>query len=103
MHFDNWTVSEETRMDGGNPDPDPEPDPEITFTPEIAFTRNGQPRLTWPASADETFLVEYSEDLVTWKADLANAQVTATAESGGRFRDTSTARTSARYYRVRLP
>ncbi|MFT5190322.1 MAG: hypothetical protein ACI957_003357, partial [Verrucomicrobiales bacterium] len=97
MHFDNWSVSEETFEDGGGVTPDPGQG--ISFTPEIAIGANGQPRLTWPANDGDRFVVEHSDDLVTWNSDLPNAQVTATADNGGVFRDSSGV--AARYYRVR--
>lgn len=90
LYFDNWTVSEITENSS----------PAITFTPSITRGPNKRVRLNWPANAGETFQVEYSDNLQTWKEDLAGSSVTVGGNGGARFVDASATTIPVRYYRV---
>ena len=90
LYFDNWTVSEITE----------DLATDITFTPSITRGPKKKVRLNWPASEGETFQVEYTDNLQTWKQDLEGSALTVTGNNGARFVDGSATAISTRYYRV---
>lgn len=90
LYFDNWTVSEITEDSPTG----------ITFTPSVIRGPNKKVRLNWPATNGETFQVEYSDNLQTWKQDLEGSNLTVTGNNGARFVDASAATLPTRYYRV---
>lgn len=90
LYFDNWKVSEIDR------------ETTETITPTIVRGPNKKARLNWTAAAGETFQVEYSDDLQTWKQDLADSAITVEGENGARYVDESATTVNVRYYRVAL-
>lgn len=67
----------------------------------VTKAKGGAAKLTWNEEAGYSYQVEYSNDLKTWKTDLANSSHTASLTQNATFTDPTTPVPAGRYYRIK--